>query len=97
MHHNNVPHQVMLISFAHYERIQIIAVHDINIVMPVRNVSNSHPINAMAIPNPVCNLQHNSETHKTIKVYAQHKTSVVQNVLLSSDFQSISDSFWCSL
>jgi len=97
MQHNNVPHQVMLISFAHYGRIQIIAVHDINIVMPVRNVSNSHPINAMAIPNPVCNLQHNSETRKMIEVYTQHKTSVVQNVLLSSDFQSISASFWCSL
>lgn len=66
--HNNVPHHVMLILLRNYERIQIIAVHDINIVMPVRNVSNSKPINAMAIPNPVCNLQHNSETRKMIKV-----------------------------
>jgi hypothetical protein len=82
--HNTVPHHVMLISLWHQERIQIIAVHDINIVMPVRNVSNSNPINAMAIPNPVCNLQHNSETRKMIKVYTQHKTSVVQNMLLSS-------------
>ena len=95
--HNNVPHHVMLTSLWHYERIQIIAVHDINIVMPVRNVSNSKPINAMAIPNPVCNLQHNSETCRLIKVYTQHKTSIVFNMLMSSDFQSISASFWCTL
>jgi len=51
----------------------------------------------MAIPNPVCNLQQNSETRKMIKVYTQHKTSVVQTMLLSSDFQSTSANFWCTL
>ena len=51
----------------------------------------------MAIPNPVCNLQHNSETHKMIKVDTKHNTSVVFNMLVSPDFQSVSASFWCTL
>jgi hypothetical protein len=81
----------------HFERIQIIAVPDINIVMPVRNVSSSKPINTIAIPNPVCNLQHNSEMRKMIEAYAQRKISVLFNVLMSSNLQATSASFWRTL
>jgi hypothetical protein len=87
----------MLLTLVQFERIQIIAVPDINIVMPVRNVSSSKPINTTAIPNPVCNLQHNSEMRKKIEAQTQQKISVAFNVLMSSNMQPTSASFWCTL
>lgn len=42
------------------ERIQIIAAEGMNIVIPIKNVNSSKPINIMAIPNPVCILKQNN-------------------------------------